>query len=121
MCKNNFASEFVLVLTTESNLKSAEELAKKILGRQLAACVSLKTIQSYYWWDGKIQDEEEVQLLIKTNRENMDELLNVLEELHSYAIPELILLNARTSRLYFNWMNSVLKDSSEEPKIIIKD
>ena len=108
MDRNFSACEFILVLTTESNVKSAEKLAKKILELQLAACVSLQKIQSYYWWDGNIENGEEIQLLIKTNQENIDELRNLLEKVHSYDIPELIFLNAKTSRLYFEWMNSVL-------------
>ena len=74
-----------LVLTTEANEPLAEALAQQLLEQRLAACVSDRDR-----WRGAIESAEEVQLLIKTCPERLQDLLSALEHLHSYDTPEIL-------------------------------
>ncbi len=63
-----------LCLTTEADPGRARALASALLERRLVACVSLLPIQSLYRWQGKLQEEQEVQLLIKTSEDRLQAL-----------------------------------------------
>ncbi len=96
--------EIVIILTTESSMSKAKKLSQTLLERKLSACVSFRTIESHYLWNNQIDKSKEVQLLIKTTGKKMKKLLMVLKELHSYEIPEIICLNAFSSKDYGNWL-----------------
>ena len=97
-----------LILTTEGNYLLAESLAKSLLESKLVACVTLHKVESLYWWKNQIQNSNEVQLMIKTNKRNLDDLNKKILELHSYQVPEFIHLQSDSSIPYLNWLNSEL-------------
>ena len=97
-----------LVLTSESNYEKAVELAGIILNKKLAACVSLQETESHYWWQGVLEKNSEVQLLIKTSQNLVAEIYEVICKYHSYSTPEFICLNSYSSKEYVSWMKSVL-------------
>ena len=86
-----------LVLTTEADQQRASALAEQLISRELAACVSYQSIQSSYRWEGRVEHADEVQLLIKTTAPGMNEVLGVIEELHSYDNPEILGWQAQPS------------------------
>jgi periplasmic divalent cation tolerance protein len=88
-----------LVLTTEADQQRASALAEQLISRELAACVSYQSIQSSYRWEGRVEHADEVQLLIKTTAPGMNEVLGVIEELHSYDNPEILGWQAQLSNV----------------------
>ncbi len=108
MMFDNSKSKLVLVLTSEVNSTVANALAKEILNQRLAACVTLRGIQSHFWWDGKLQEDNEVQLLIKTTNNQLQNLLDVINQLHSYTTPELLYWNASANEDYCKWVESIV-------------
>jgi periplasmic divalent cation tolerance protein len=96
----------LIVLTTSPNLKEAESLARKIVEAKLAACVQvLPPMQSFYFWEGKIQTDDEHLLLIKTLPEKYEELEKFIQSNHSYEVPEIVAVKAeKVSENYLNWM-----------------
>ena len=101
--------KLILVITTEANFAKAELIANKLLNLKLAACVSFKEIKSYYWWDNQIENSNEVQLLIKTNRDKLEAVVKIIKVFHSYKIPELIFLEAVSEKNYLNWVHDVIQ------------
>ena len=99
-----------LLLTTESSIANAERLATKLLERRLAACISFKEIRSHYIWQNKLEKVEEVELLIKTEERLSPLLIQVVKELHSYEIPELIFWSPSSSDSYGEWIKKVCLD-----------
>lgn len=86
-------ADFVVVLITAPNEDVAAEMAKNIVASRLAACVNIiRNIRSIYRWQGKIEDESEVLMLVKTRKEHFRELEKRVRELHPYAVPEIIAL-----------------------------
>ncbi len=103
----------LIVLTTLPNIEEAEILAQKIVAAKLAACIQiLPQMKSFYFWEGKIQQDTEHLLLIKTLEEKFPELETFIKENHSYDVPEIVALSAeKFSENYLDWMrNYVITD-----------
>lgn len=95
-----------VVLTTAGSQEEARKIANALVERRLAACVNIVPhVESIYRWQGKIETAEEWLLLIKTQAELFDRLRNAVKELHSYDLPECLMLEvADGSPEYLNWI-----------------
>ena len=86
-------TEAILALTTVGSEEQASRIAEALLEDHLAACVNiLPSIRSVYRWKGKIWDDEEFLLLIKTTRERFAAVHAAIKKLHSYELPEVLAL-----------------------------
>jgi len=96
----------VVVLTTIASAEAAHILVRGLLERRIIACATiLPAAQSLYWWQGKIADEQETVILIKTRESLVGELQAAFTELHPYAVPELLALTVTVgSRRYLDWL-----------------
>ena len=96
----------VLVLTTVSNEAEAQKIAQELVERKLAACVNVvPKIQSVYRWQGKVESAEEYLLLIKTTRARVDAVQRAIRELHSYELPEFVVISIDGgSPEYLSWI-----------------
>jgi periplasmic divalent cation tolerance protein len=82
-----------LLYVTAPDAKTADHLARLALEARLAACVNvLGTIQSHYWWEGQLQQNEEIALLFKTTAPHTDALCQALVAAHPYACPCVLVL-----------------------------
>ena len=71
----------------------ANKLARSLVENHLAACVNVvPKIESYFWWDNKLEHEEEALLIIKTTQQRFDELRAWVVANHPYDLPEVISL-----------------------------
>lgn len=86
-------------------------MGEKLVSEKLAACVSLvPKVSSVYRWGGKIERADEVLILIKTSQEKLDRLIPRIKELHSYEVPEVLVLPIeRGSPEYLKWLEESLK------------
>ena len=96
----------VLVLSTVPDDASAEMIARTLVEEKLAACVNvLPPMVSIYRWQGAVERETERQLIMKTTRERIPALEKRLGELHSYELPEFIVLSVESgSEEYLAWL-----------------
>jgi periplasmic divalent cation tolerance protein len=101
---------FKIVLTTCANNSEANTLASLIITNKLAACVNiLPEVRSVYMWEGKLEQQTESKLFIKTNVKRLDELLAYIKCQHSYDVPEIQVIDVSNGNPdYFNWINEVL-------------
>ena len=95
-----------VVLVTAANREEAERIAHALVEERLAACVNLVGgVRSIYRWQDAIETAEEVLLLIKTRQEAVDGLRRRVQELHSYDVPEfLVLAVEQASEAYLAWI-----------------
>ena len=102
---------FQLVLTTCPDAQIAKNIAQHLVTEKLAACINiLPNITSVYHWEGEIQCDNEVQLLIKTDSEKFTRLNARINELHPYDVVEVIALNIQQGdHHYLNWISEYLK------------
>lgn len=95
-----------IVLVTAGSVPEAEAIATSLVNSRLAACVNLVPIQSIYTWQGKLHQEQEWQLLIKTDLSQFQTIAAKIRELHSYEVPEIIAIPiVAGSQPYLNWIS----------------
>ena len=83
--------ETLLVITTLPDAASAHALAQALVEQRLAACVNvLAPCRSVYRWQGKVEDAEEVPLLIKTAAARYAALEAAIRAAHPYELPEIV-------------------------------
>jgi periplasmic divalent cation tolerance protein len=99
-------TEVIVVLITASKEEEAAQIARDLVDSRLAACVNIiRGIRSIYRWQGKIEDEGEILMIVKTKRDLFGELKKRVKELHSYSVPEIIALPViEGSEEYLNWL-----------------
>ncbi len=97
----------IVVLTTAGSETEARKLAQELVERKLAACVNIMPrIQSVYRWEGKVESAEEFLLLIKTTKSRFPDLQSAIRELHSYELPECVLISMDAgSEEYLKWID----------------
>ncbi len=98
--------EFIVVYITAGSNEEAEHLARSLVEERLAACVNrIKSVQSVYRWQGKVEQSEEELLVIKTKKSLFRRLEERVRELHSYSVPEVIALPVvKGSPAYLRWL-----------------
>lgn len=96
------------------DLDSARHIGTHLIKNQLAACVNLiPKVESIYSWNNEINQDLEVLTLFKTKEELLDKLELAILELHSYDVPEIIVLPVDGgSKSYLEW----IADSTKFPK-----
>ncbi len=100
--------ELLLVITTESDIINAKKLGKNILKNKLAACINFTEVSSLYWWEERLEETNEIQLLIKTKLNLKSKLLKHIENIHSYNLPEVICIKGSSIKKYFGWLEEVV-------------
>lgn len=95
-----------IVLTTAGSPEEAEHIARAIIERSLAACINIiPQIQSVYRWQGKVEQAAECLLVIKTTMSAFKALHDAIKELHSYELPECVMLEITDgSKPYLDWI-----------------
>ena len=108
--KYSDSTKYGVVLVTASSQAEAVAIATYLVKSQLAACVNLVPIQSIYTWQEELHQDQEWQLLIKTDLSQFQTLEAKIRELHSYDVPEIIALPILAgSQPYLNWISDCMK------------
>ncbi|OWY65945.1 divalent-cation tolerance protein CutA [cyanobacterium TDX16] len=103
-------ANYGVVFVTTGSQQEAEAIATSLVESKLAACINILPIQSVYMWKGEINKEQEWQLLIKTDLAQFSNLEAKIHELHSYEVPEIIVLPiVAGSQSYLNWISASVK------------
>jgi len=100
-------TDAIVVLTTVASDEEAVKFVRALLDRRLIACGTLVPgARSIYRWQGKIADESEVLLLLKTRSARVEALQEAFKELHPYKVPEFLVLSVDTGLAkYLEWIN----------------
>jgi periplasmic divalent cation tolerance protein len=96
-----------VVLVTCGSMKEARKIARGVVDRRLAACVNIGTapVESVYRWNGKVDVAKEFLLAMKTTASRLAELEKQVKRLHSYDVPEFLVLEiASGSQAYLQWV-----------------
>jgi len=100
-------TRFRVVLVTCATLEEARKIARDVVEKRLAACVNIVThaVESFYTWEGKIEDSSEYLLIMKTSEERVEELQKEVLAIHSYDTPEFVVLPiVAGSEGYLKWV-----------------
>ena len=99
-----------LVYITTRDQQEAQRIGRELVERRLAACVNVvPAIRSYYWWQGRLVEDSEALLLVKTLEGSLDALERAVRELHSYTVPAISAIPVeRLHEPYLRWMHEVM-------------
>ncbi|MBI4534548.1 MAG: divalent-cation tolerance protein CutA [Candidatus Melainabacteria bacterium] len=106
--------ELIVFVTCPAAL--ADKLARPLVGEGLAACVNIiGPITSVFSWEGKVCQESEELLIIKSHRRCWEKLKARVVELHSYTTPEIVALPIEDGyKPYMHWLNVVLQGEAHD-------
>jgi periplasmic divalent cation tolerance protein len=86
-------AEEIVILITAGSPEEGAKIARSLVAEHLVACVNcIPGVRSFFFWEGKAQETDEVLLVCKTRRELMEKVIERVKALHSYTVPEIIAL-----------------------------
>ena len=98
----------IIVLITAGSEEEAHNIAESLVKEKKAACVNIvPTVDSLFWWEGKIDSARESLLLVKTKTSLFPEVVELVKRTHSYEVPEVIALPIIAgSDDYLKWLDA---------------
>ena len=102
---------YIIVLMTASNKKEAIKIVRILLEEKLVACANMiEAVSSFYWWEGKIEEDKEILVIMKSHKNLFKNLSSRIVELHSYDVPEILAIPiVDGSSSYLDWMKAYLE------------
>lgn len=101
---------FALVMTTCGDRANAETIARLLIDKRLAACVQIFPIDSFYEWEGAVQNAGELMMFCKIKRIDYADVEAAIFSAHNYATPEIIEIPiAKGAPAYLAWIASVTR------------
>lgn len=100
------AHTVVVVMVSTANQDEASKIADLVVQSRLVACAStIPTVRSTYWWEGKIVNDQEALILMKTTSDKVSELQEAIRRVHSYKVPEIIAISVEHGfQPYLDWV-----------------
>jgi periplasmic divalent cation tolerance protein len=104
-------TDAVVILSTAPPGEAAA-IARALVADRLAACVQLAAIRSIYRWQGRIEEEPEELMLIKTRRHLAGGVIAKIRDIHSYEVPEVVVIPVEAgSTDYLSWLSGETADA----------
>ncbi len=102
------SSGFILVFSTSPSASEAGRVGRTVVEERLAACCNMvEGVRSIYWWKGEVCEEGEVLSVFKTRKELFEPLKKRIKALHSYEVPEIIMLEISEGLPeYLDWIDA---------------
>lgn len=99
---------YIIVFTSCNSAEIASNIAESLVGNKLAACVNIiNGVESVYQWQGKIEHDQEILLIIKTRKSLFSPLEKAIQEHHNYELPEILAVPIEAGeKNYLNWIQS---------------
>ncbi len=101
-------NDYIIVLTTCNSSATASSIAETLVSNKLAACVNIVNgVESVYQWQGKMEHDKEILLMIKTRQSLFSHVEQAIQGLHNYELPEIIAVPiVAGEKHYLNWIQS---------------
>jgi len=107
--------KYMVTLSTVPTLEAGRTIARALVENHLVACVNIVPgLHSIYEWEGKIEEEHEALLFIKSTQAAVGKITEKILEIHPYDCPEVISIDIRTgSRAYLDWIDKVAGEAGQ--------
>jgi periplasmic divalent cation tolerance protein len=105
-----------VVMTSVGTEQQAVEISEELISRRLATCINIvPCLRSIYRWKGKVCEDTEYLLLIKTPEKLFDEVSSAIREYHSYELPEILALPVTAAETNFHqWVLQMVEPDPDE-------
>ena len=106
-------TDAIMVITTVGSEQQAITIAEELIQQELVACVNIMpTMRSIYRFKGKVFDDEENMLILKTTSDVFDEVSAVISQLHTYEVPEIVAFAvAHCQENFLDWIRQNVRGS----------
>jgi periplasmic divalent cation tolerance protein len=94
-----------IVYITAGNMENASEIARELVTKKLAACVNMFPVSSIYRWNGKIEEDSEIAMFVKTDSSRFQEIIKLVKSLHTYEMPAIEFWGIEGEQEYLNWIH----------------
>ena len=103
--------DYIVIYITTGSVNEAKKIGRVLIEEKLAACSNIiSPIRSIYRWQGKICDDKEALMVLKTRKKHFEQIVKRVETLHSYDVPEIIAIPIiEGSSKYMSWLNEETK------------
>lgn len=107
--------EPIMVFMTAASVDEANRLADMLVDRRLAACVQImQEMNSVFRWQGKVETQREVLLIVKTLHSKFPEIEREVVKLHSYETPEIVAIPLSAgSGPYLEWLKASVSEKEQ--------
>lgn len=101
-------TKYNLIVTTTAKKEEAVSIARSLVSERLVACAQIiSNIESYYWWQGDVCQDNEFQILLKSETRLNEKIFLRIKELHSYEVSEIISIPIQNgSGEYLDWISA---------------
>lgn len=94
-----------VILTTTDDQQVLDKLTISLLEANLAACIQVDNIVSYFKWEGKISSVPEFRIVVKAKSDNYNAIEKMIIDIHNYDLPQIIKLDIQDGLpAYLNWV-----------------
>ncbi len=102
---------YIMIYITTKDQKEAKNIGESLVKEKLAACINvIPSIESVYWWKGKIENDKESVLIVKTKKDLVEKAIKRVKELHSYDVPCVdVIPITEGNKEYFEWVEDSLR------------
>ena len=99
--------DYVIILCTTPGKEPAKKIAESLVNKKLAACVSMiEGVTSVYEWEGKICEDTECQMIIKSRNGVFQKIKEEITSMHPFEVPEIVSLNVNDGLdSYLKWIS----------------
>ena len=103
----------IVVLITAASEEEAQSIAKLLLEQKKAACVNIVPgVDSHFWWKGKLEEEKECLLIVKSTVSLLPAIIKTVKKAHSYEVPEIIALPiVGGNEDYLKWIDDEVRET----------
>jgi len=98
----------IFVYVTHPEKDGAQSLAKLLLENKLIACANIFSVQSFYWWEGKIENDDEYVLILKTQEEKFDKISEFIKKNHPYTVPCIVKIAGQANNDFFHFIKTAI-------------
>jgi len=104
-------SAYIVLFITTATAEEAQQISKALLNQRKVACINIvPKVSSHFWWQGELDSAKESLMVVKTKASQLNEIVRLVKELHSYEIPEIIALPiVGGNQDYLEWIDKEVK------------
>jgi periplasmic divalent cation tolerance protein len=110
--------QIMLIMTSVGTEQQAVEISEELIARRLATCVNIvPCLRSIYRWKGKVCEDTEYLLLVKTPHRLFERVSDAIREFHSYELPEILGFPITAAEPSFHqWILRMVEGSDDDPE-----
>lgn len=97
----------ILIYITHASESEAKKISTHLVSNRFVACANIFPINSVYFWDGKLNSDNEYVSILKTRKENWKKVKKEIENIHTYEIPCIIKIPIKANTKYIEWIYSM--------------